>query len=84
MPHISTDDGVKLYYEEAGSGTPVVFVHEFAATTAAGSLSFATSRGATDASPSMRAAGRPRRSPRPSPTIRRRVRVTTSARSWMA
>ncbi len=30
MPHLSTDDGVKLYYEEAGSGTPVVFVHEFA------------------------------------------------------
>jgi len=30
MPHVSTDDGVKLYYEEAGSGTPVVFVHEFA------------------------------------------------------
>jgi pimeloyl-ACP methyl ester carboxylesterase len=23
-------DGVKLYYEEAGSGTPIVFVHEFA------------------------------------------------------
>jgi pimeloyl-ACP methyl ester carboxylesterase len=30
MPHITTDDGVKLYYEEAGSGAPVVFVHEFA------------------------------------------------------
>ena len=30
MPHLCTDDGVKLYYEEAGSGTPVVFVHEFA------------------------------------------------------
>ena len=30
MPHLSTDDGVKLYYEETGSGTPVVFVHEFA------------------------------------------------------
>jgi pimeloyl-ACP methyl ester carboxylesterase len=30
MPHLSTDDGVKLYYEEAGSGAPVVFVHEFA------------------------------------------------------
>ena len=30
MPLISTDDGVKLHYEEAGSGTPVVFVHEFA------------------------------------------------------
>ena len=23
-------EGVKLYYEEAGSGTPIVFVHEFA------------------------------------------------------
>ena len=30
MPHLSTDDGVKLYYEENGSGAPVVFVHEFA------------------------------------------------------
>src|ERR1700730_11719573 len=30
MPHVTTDDGVKLYYEETGSGTPVVFVHEFA------------------------------------------------------
>ena len=30
MPHLSTDDGVGLYYEEAGSGAPVVFVHEFA------------------------------------------------------
>src|SRR5690349_23223110 len=30
MPHLTTDDGIRLYYEEAGSGTPVVFVHEFA------------------------------------------------------
>jgi pimeloyl-ACP methyl ester carboxylesterase len=30
MPHITTDDGVRLYYEEAGTGTPLVFVHEFA------------------------------------------------------
>ena len=30
MPHITADDGVKLYYEEAGAGIPVVFVHEFA------------------------------------------------------
>ena len=30
MPHLTTDDNVKLYYEEIGSGTPVVFVHEFA------------------------------------------------------
>jgi len=30
MPHATTDDGVHLYYEETGSGTPVIFVHEFA------------------------------------------------------
>jgi pimeloyl-ACP methyl ester carboxylesterase len=30
MPNITTDDGVKLHYDEAGSGTPVIFVHEFA------------------------------------------------------
>ncbi len=30
MPHISTDDGVRLYFEETGSGAPIVFVHEFA------------------------------------------------------
>ena len=30
MPHLSTDDGIRLYYEEAGSGAPVIFVHEFA------------------------------------------------------
>ncbi len=30
MPHIETDDQVKLYVEEAGAGTPVLFIHEFA------------------------------------------------------
>ena len=30
MPHISARDGVRLYYEEAGSGSAVVFVHEYA------------------------------------------------------
>ena len=30
MPHATAKDGVKLYYEEAGSGTPILFVHEFA------------------------------------------------------
>jgi pimeloyl-ACP methyl ester carboxylesterase len=30
MPTLQTDDGVKLHYEDTGSGTPVVFVHEFA------------------------------------------------------
>lgn len=30
MPHAVTDDGVRLFYEETGSGVPLVFVHEFA------------------------------------------------------
>jgi pimeloyl-ACP methyl ester carboxylesterase len=30
MPFATTDDKVKLYYEETGSGLPVIFVHEFA------------------------------------------------------
>jgi pimeloyl-ACP methyl ester carboxylesterase len=30
MPHVSTDDDIKLYYEEVGNGHPIVFVHEFA------------------------------------------------------
>jgi len=30
MPHISARDGTRLYYEESGQGTPVIFVHEYA------------------------------------------------------
>src|SRR5207247_347999 len=30
MPHATARDGVKLYYEAAGSGMPLVFIHEFA------------------------------------------------------
>ena len=30
MPHATTPDNVKLYYEEVGQGTPILFVHEFA------------------------------------------------------
>jgi pimeloyl-ACP methyl ester carboxylesterase len=30
MPQITTADGTRLYYEEAGTGTPIIFVHEFA------------------------------------------------------
>lgn len=30
MPYVSAPDGFRLYYEEAGSGTPVIFVHEYA------------------------------------------------------
>ncbi|MBY0337268.1 MAG: alpha/beta hydrolase [Acetobacteraceae bacterium] len=30
MPNITSHDGTRLAYEEAGSGTPVIFIHEFA------------------------------------------------------
>jgi pimeloyl-ACP methyl ester carboxylesterase len=30
MPYATTDDGVRLHYEATGSGTPLIFVHEFA------------------------------------------------------
>jgi len=30
MPYATTADKVRLYYEEAGGGTPILFVHEFA------------------------------------------------------
>jgi len=30
MPTVKADDGTKLHYEEAGSGVPIVFVHEYA------------------------------------------------------
>lgn len=30
MPYAVTDDGVRLYYEETGTGDPIVFLHEFA------------------------------------------------------
>ena len=30
MSWATTQDNVRLHYEEAGTGTPIVFVHEFA------------------------------------------------------
>ena len=30
MPHAQSPDGTRLYYEEAGSGYPLLFIHEFA------------------------------------------------------
>src|SRR4026207_383467 len=36
MPHITARDGTRLYYEEAGQGTPVVFVHDSAADSGTG------------------------------------------------
>ena len=29
MPYVTTDDGVRLYFEEAGAGHTILFVHEF-------------------------------------------------------
>ncbi|WP_027522167.1 alpha/beta fold hydrolase [Bradyrhizobium sp. Ec3.3] len=31
MPHATTRDDVRIYFEEAGHGTPIIFLHEFAA-----------------------------------------------------
>jgi len=31
MPYAVASDHVRLYFEEAGSGTPIIFLHEFAA-----------------------------------------------------
>jgi proline iminopeptidase len=31
MPHAVTSDHVRLYFEETGQGTPIIFLHEFAA-----------------------------------------------------
>jgi proline iminopeptidase len=31
MPYAVANDSVRLYFEEAGSGTPILFLHEFAA-----------------------------------------------------
>jgi 3-oxoadipate enol-lactonase len=31
MPYATTSDDVRLYFEEAGAGTPIIFLHEFAA-----------------------------------------------------
>ena len=30
MPHIAAPDGTRLYYEEVGTGSAVVFIHEYA------------------------------------------------------
>lgn len=29
MPHITTPDGIRLWVEECGEGTPILFIHEF-------------------------------------------------------
>ncbi len=61
MPHSKTSDGIQLYYEDGRrAARPSCSCTSSAATTAAGSRRCATSRGATAASPSARAAIRRR------------------------
>ena len=30
MPHANARDGTRLYFEDTGAGTPLLFIHEFA------------------------------------------------------
>ena len=78
MPHLTTDDGVKLYYEETGSGIPIIFVHEFAGDHRAWEPQIRYFGAAIAASPTMRAAIRHPTCRKPSP-IRKIARATTSA-----
>ena len=66
MPHLTTDDGVKLYYEETGTGTPIVFVHEFAGDSRSYESQIRYFSRAIAALPTMRAAIRPPMCPRAS------------------
>ena len=59
MPKISASDGTKLYVEEIGAGTPVVFVHEYAADYRTGSRRCGISPARIAASPTASAAIRP-------------------------
>ena len=63
MPRITTPDGIHLHVEEAGGGTPMLFIHEFGGDHAAGSRRCAIFAAATAASPTPRAAIRPRTCP---------------------
>src|SRR3979490_2444623 len=45
MPYVTARDATRLYFEEAGSGSPILFVHEFAADYASGEPKVGVSRG---------------------------------------
>ena len=78
MPHAVARDGTRLYYEEAGSGTPVISSTSSPATIAAGSRRCASSRATSAASPTTRAAFRPPTCRRTAPLFAGRMRATTS------
>jgi hypothetical protein len=77
MPHLTTDDNVKLYYEDSGAGIPVVFVHEFAVVR--GNRRFAILPAAIGASLTMRGVIRRRTCQRMTSVIRKIARATTFA-----
>ena len=55
MAFATTDDGVRLYHEETGSGSPIIFVHEFAGDHRSWESNFSIFAGATGPSPMQRA-----------------------------
>ena len=55
MAFATTDDGVRLYYEETGSGSPIIFVHEFAGDHRSWEQQLQILAGATGPSPMPRA-----------------------------
>ena len=61
MPFAVAQDGVRLYFEEAGSGTPIIFLHEFAADHTNWELQMRISRASAAASPIPPAVTRLRR-----------------------
>ena len=83
MPHATAKDGVKLYYEAAGSGTPLVFIHEFAGDYRSWEPQMRFSRAIFAASPLTRAAFRPPTCRRIRRAIPRPTRATTSSRCWI-
>ena len=49
MALVTAKDGINLFCEETGQGTPVIFVHEFAGDFRSWNLRSAISLGVTDA-----------------------------------
>ena len=69
MPHTPARDGTRLYYEEAGHGSAVVFVHEYAGDYRTWEPQMRHFSRRTAASPTASAAIRP-------PTCRRMAEAT--------
>lgn len=83
MPHVQAE-GARLYYEEAGSGRPVVFVHEFGSDLREWERSCASFRGPIAASPTTPAATRRAMRPTIFPSTACNSRLRTLRRSCAA